>query len=81
MDSMPLKNIQPFNPTIFFEHILIPHTATLLIAHDLDLSMKEAYKVMIKSGDFGYFHFPAEDDDEVIGTIIRGHRTLNLDKD
>ena len=69
-----LRNVYPLTFQLFIEHLLMPHVATVLIAQDNSLSLEEAHKLMLRSGEFGLHQFPVEDDDEELDSIIRGMR-------
>ena len=66
-----IKNVQPLTFQLFIEHLLVPHVATVLISQDRNLDAKDAYDVMLSSGEFGRYQFPVEDDDDELDGIIR----------
>ena len=55
----------PIHPRDFFEYILLPETAALLIAEDLNITRAEAYGIWIRSKDYGAAFNSSTDD----GTI------------
>lgn len=71
-----LKNVHPLTFQVFIEHLLVPHVGTVLIAEDKSLSLEEAHRVMLCSGEFGRHQFPVQDDDDDFDNIIQ---TMNRD--
>jgi hypothetical protein len=66
-----IKNLQPLTFQLFVEHLLVPHVATILISQDRNLELRDAYELMLRSGEFGHYKFPVEDDDDELDIIIR----------
>ncbi|KAL4066174.1 RTC4-like domain-containing protein [Scleroderma citrinum] len=72
--SFNVSLIAPLTPTEFTQRVLVPETATRLIAQDLDLTIEDAITTLRESAQYGIAMFPDtdtkrtvidEDDDEM----------------
>ncbi|KAF8220176.1 hypothetical protein L208DRAFT_1004098, partial [Tricholoma matsutake] len=53
-----INKMVPLTLVLFIEYILIPHVSVMLISRDLDITMDEAYQVMIASASYGEMMYP-----------------------
>jgi hypothetical protein len=72
-NETPTTCFAPLTFSLFTTFVLVPYTATLLIAEDRGYSLEEAYEEMIRSADWGAATYQASDEDEQLNAILKGN--------